>query len=201
MSTIFVSSVPFGPGEDVARKLAQKLGYFFLSRNDVLKRAGEFGIPVGKLEMAAFDNPPILEHMGEVRGKYLTFARAFIGERAAEGSLVYYGLAGQHKLPGVPDAMRVRVIPDHGQRVATVMEKINLSREEAERFLRSMDDEIKTWVRFMYNIDLDDATRYDIVMNLERLSIENAVSGLCGIVVPAFKAGPAARSWARAQVH
>ena len=201
MSTIFISSVPFGPGENVAHKLAQRLGYLFLSRNDVLKKASEFGIPVGKLEMAAFDNPPILEHMGEVRSRFLAFARAFISARASEGNLVYCGLAGQHELPGVPDVMRVRIIPDHDQRVATVMDKINFSREEAERFLRSMDSEIKAWVRFMYGVDLDDAGKYDIVFNLGRLTVDNAVSALCGIVIPAFRSGLARQSCAPVLIH
>ena len=201
MSTLFISSLPFGPGEEIAQKLSQRLCYSFLSRNDVLKRASQFGIPVGKLEMAAFDNPAMLEHMGEVRGKYLAFAKAFIGERATEGSLIYYGLAGQHRLPGVPDVLRVRIIPDHAQRVDAVMEKINFSREEAERFLWSMDSEIKTWVRFMYSVDLDDASKYDLVLNLERLSVENAVLALYGIAAPAFKPGLACPACARVQIH
>ena len=57
MPIVFICSVPFGGGERLARSLAEKMGYAYLSREDVVAKANEFGIPVGKLEVAMVKKP------------------------------------------------------------------------------------------------------------------------------------------------
>jgi hypothetical protein len=76
MPIIFVCSVPFSGGERVAKSLAQKLGYAYLSREDVVARANEAGIPVGKLEVAMVKKPAVQERLARLKDRYLAVATA-----------------------------------------------------------------------------------------------------------------------------
>src|SRR3990172_2697569 len=194
MPIIFVCSDPFGDGEKLARSLAEKLGYAFLSREDVVAKANECGIPVGKLELAMVKKPAVRERLARLKERYLAVATSTICEKSAEGDLVYYGRAGHLLLPGVSHVLRVRLIPEHDQRVETVMQRTKLSREKAEAFLRDIDSDIRAWVHFVHGVEMDDLRRYDLSVNLENMSLENAAAALCGIAdLPDFKPTRASR--------
>lgn len=192
MPIIFICGLPFGGGERLAKSLAQKLGYAYLDREDVVARANECGIPVGKLEVAMIKKAVVQERMAKLKERYLAVATATICERAAQGGLVYYGRAGHYLLPGVAHVLRVRLIPEESGRIETVRQRIKLPREKAEKFLADIDSDIRSWVRFVHGVDMDDPTRYDFVVNLENVSLENAATALCGIAdLPDFRPTPA----------
>jgi cytidylate kinase len=194
MPIIFVCSVPFGGGERLARSLAEKLGYAYLSRDDVVGKANEAGIPVGKLELAMVKKPAVRERLARLKQRYLAVATATLCEKSAEGDLVYYGRAGHLLLPGVSHVLRVRLLPEQGQRLESVMQRTKLSREKAETFLRDIDTDIRAWVHFVHGVEMDDLSKYDLSVNLENMSIENVATALCGIAdLPDFKPTPASR--------
>ena len=194
MPIIFISSVPFSGGERLAQILAQKLGYCYLSREEVVAQANECGIPVGKLEVAVIKKPSVQERMSHLKERYLAVATAAICEKAAGGSLVYYGRAGHRLLRGVAHVMRVYLVPNQDQRLMTAMQRLKLGREKATEFLRDVDRDVKAWVRFVHAVEMGDADRYDFILNLENLSLENAATALCGIAeLPDFRPTPASQ--------
>jgi cytidylate kinase len=194
MPIIFICSVPFGGGESLGKKVAQKLGCRYVGREEIVSRANECGIPVGKLEVAAVKKPAFQEHMARLKERYLAVATAAICERAAEEDIVYYGRAAHLLLPGVSHTLRVRVIPDHEQRVENAMQRTRLSKEKAEKFLAEVDGDIRNWVRFIHGVDVEDPRKYDFILNLERTSLESAATALCAIAdLPDFKPTPASR--------
>ena len=100
MPIVFVCSSPFGGGERLAKRLAEKLGYAYLSREDIVARANEAGIPVGKLEVAMVRKPAVQERLARLKDHYLAVATATICEKAAAANVVYFGRAGHLLLPG-----------------------------------------------------------------------------------------------------
>ena len=194
MPIVFICSDPFGGGERLAQSLAAKLGYAYLSREDVVARANECGIPVGKLEVAMVKKPAVRERLARLKQRYLAVATDTICEKAAQGDLVYYGRAGHFLLPGVSHVLRVRVIPERTQRLDAVVSRTKLSREKAASFLSEIDEDIRAWVHFVHGADMDDLRRYDFVVNLENMSLENAATALCGIAdLPDFRPTPVSR--------
>ena len=192
MPIIFISSLPFGNGDKLARNLARKLGYSYLNREDVVARANECGIPVGKLEVAMVKKPAVMERLARLKDRYLAVATAAICEKASRENLVYSGRAGHHLLPGVAHVVRVHIVPDLQQRIENVMQRLRLDREKSETFLQNVDADIRAWVRFVHGVEIDDVRKYDFVLNLENLSIENAAAALCGIAqLPDFSPTPA----------
>ncbi len=194
MPIICISCVPFGGGERLGKILAQKLGCDYVSRDDVISRANECGIPVGKLELAATKRPASQERLARLKERYLAVATATICEKAAGENIVYYGRAGHLLLPGVSHVMRVLVLPNRGQRLDTAMQRTRLSKEKAEKFLTELDEDVRNYVRFIHGVDMEDPKKYDFVINLERTNLENAATVLCTMAeLPDFKGTPASR--------
>ena len=196
MPIVFICSVPFGGGERLAQSLAAKLGYAYLSREDVVAKANECGIPVGKLEVAMVKKPAVRERLARLKERYLAVATATICEKAARGGprLLRAGRplppSGRVARPARPGDPRARPAP----------RRPSMSADEALRARRprissrEIDDDIRAWVHFVHGVDMDDLRRYDFVVNLENMSLENAATALCGIAdLPDFKPTPASR--------
>jgi hypothetical protein len=54
------------------------------------------------------------------------------------------------------------------------MERMNLKRDEAIVYIERVDRERIKWTRFLYGIEWGDPSLYDVVLNLERMSIDGA---------------------------
>ena len=175
MAIITISRGTFSGGKAVAENLSQKLGYPCISKEIILDAAEEFGIPEDKL-IAAMETPP--RSWLEAPAKkiaHLNYVRYALLKRARENDLVYHGYAGHLLLGDIAHVLRVRVIADTEYRIKAAMEKENLNRKEAISMIKKLDKQSLNWTQFLYGVDWNDPTLYDVVINLDRMSIESAV--------------------------
>jgi len=169
MQIICISSGAYSGGQDLARRLAEKLGYGCLSRDELIEAAIREGIRVGKLEMAMVKPGIFSERLALERDIYLAFSTAYLCEKAKEGGLVYHGRTGHLLLSGVSHMLRVRVLADEEYRIRAVMQKLGLVRQKAQKYIQEVDEDRRRWVHSMYGVSWDDAANYDMVINLARL--------------------------------
>ncbi|MEJ2721594.1 MAG: cytidylate kinase-like family protein, partial [bacterium] len=178
MSVICISRGSYGYGKELAEKLASKMDAACLNREVITDEATDFGIPVGKLEMAVLKHRPISEAMGIVRDMFKAYVAAYLSERALEGNIVYHGRSGHLVLPDLKSVLRVRTIDDTEARIERVVERLRLSREKAKTYAAQVDEDRKRWVRRIYNVDWDDPSLYDVTLNAAHLSSENSAGVL-----------------------
>jgi cytidylate kinase len=119
-----------------------------------------------------------MERLTTERVHYLAYIRAAIYKEVRNDNVVYHGHAGHLLLREIPQVLRVRVIADVEFRIKAAMERNNLSREKAIKFIKDIDEKRVKWTRFLYHADWYDPALYDIVINLEHISIDDA----CGLV-------------------
>ena len=136
MQIICVSKGTHGGGQELATSLSEKMGYACLSRDQLHEAATAEGIQAGKLEMAMVRGRGFSQRLALERDHYLAFSRAYISERALDGSIVYHGRTGHLLLPGVRNIFRIRVVQDLDYRVRHVMEEMNLERPKALRYIQ-----------------------------------------------------------------
>ena len=60
-------------------------------------------------------------------------------------------------------------------RVSLLVEEQGLSEVEAVETIREMDQQRKRWVQFLYDVDTRDPVLFDIVLNLHRMVIDDAI--------------------------
>jgi len=194
MQIICVSRGTLGGGRELAERLAKKLGCACLSREELIEEAIKEGIQVGKLEMAMIKPRIFGEQLAREREHYLAFTTAYLCDRAMEGRLVYHGRTGHLLLPGVDHVLRVRVVSDEEQRIQRVIKDLGLDRAKARKYLKEVDEDRRRWARSMYGIGWEDAAHYDLVVNLQHMSVENAASALIGVAeLPDFQMTPASQ--------
>lgn len=192
MQIICVSRGSMSRGKELAEALASKLGYLVLSREDLIEAAIEEGIQVSKLETSMMNPRAFTERLARERDHYLAFSTAYLCRCLQGGPLVYHGRTGHLLLRNISHVLRVRVVADEEYRVKATMQRLGVSREKAQSYLRAVEDDRRNWVRSMYGVSWEDASQYDVVVNVERMSVENAAASLVSMTqLPDFQVTPA----------
>jgi cytidylate kinase len=192
MQIICISRGSQSHGEEFAQKLAAKLGYECLSREHFLEEATKRRIPIGKLEMAIIKPHTFTEKLALELEHYKALATSILCEKALHGNVVYHGRTGHLLLPGIDHILKLRVVSELEHRIQSIMDKLQLSRDKAKRYIEQVDDDRRRWVKTFYNVEWDVFTLYDLVINLSHVNINNAASAICNMAqLPEFQATPA----------
>lgn len=175
MAIITISRGSYSKGREVAEKTAQRLGYEVISRDVLLEASEDFHIPAVKLVRAIHDAPSILDRFTHGKQCYLAYIQSALTNRATKDNIVYHGLAGHLLLKGVPHVLKVRIIADLESRVDAEMEREGLSRAEALSLIQRDDSERRKWTQSLFGVDPWDASLYDLVIHIHKLSVDDAV--------------------------
>ncbi|MBI5115404.1 cytidylate kinase family protein [Candidatus Poribacteria bacterium] len=171
MAIITISRGTFSGGALLAEDLAKRLGYKCLSRELILDSAKEFGVPEYKLMEAIQKGPSAFQRFTHERQRYLALYQATLCEHVASDNVVYHGHAGHFLLKCVPHVLRVRIIAPMEFRINQLMERQKMDRDDAIKHINKVDKQRIKWTKFLYGDDWTSPSLYDMVFNLENLSI------------------------------
>ena len=174
MSIITISRGSLSGGQELADRVAERLGYRCVSREVLIEAAARYGVPEPKLTELFDKKPSFWEWLTRSRERYLVFIQAAMCEFAQDGKLVYHGQAGQQLLAGIGHVLKVRLITPIDRRARTAMEERNLSLEAATKHIQHIDEERTRRMRELFDIDWRDPRLYDLVLNLEHMSLDAA---------------------------
>jgi cytidylate kinase len=178
MQIVCISRGTHVGGKELAERLAEKLDYKCLSREELLDAATKEGIQIGKLEMAMVRPGSFTERLALEREYFLAFVTDYLCDRAMESSLVYHGRTGHLLLSGVSHVLRVRAVADMEYRINATMMRLGVDRQKARRYLTEVEDDIRRWVHTLYGISWEDAAHYDFIVNLSQMNPGNAAATL-----------------------
>ncbi len=175
MAIITITRGSLRAAERFGERLAEKLGYRRVTREEVIQHAERWGIQGLRLaDSATFSKqPPTLwdRHVAQ-RCHYLTVYRASLMDFVVQDNLIYDGHLGQYLLFGVPDLLRIRVDADIEFRIKMHIEESGRTRAEAEAYIADMDRRRERWVRFLYGAAYGDLVNYDLIFNMARMNTE-----------------------------
>jgi cytidylate kinase len=179
MAIITVSRGSFSGGTSLAKCVADKLGYRLLARVELAEAAARYGVPEDKLSNAIYEKPGIWERFHSERTRYLAYVRAALINAVKDDNVVYHGLAGHFLLEGVPHVLKVRVIANMEYRINAAIERSNMTRDDAIQTIKTLDDRRARWTKFLYHVDWSDPASYDMVINLDRITLDGACDIVC----------------------
>ena len=162
-------------GREVAKRVAERLGYRLTCRDVLLDASDHFDVPELKLVSAIHDAPSILNRFTHNKQCYLTYIKSALADQAEKDNLVYHGLAGHLLLKGVPHLIKVRIIADLDARVEAEMQRDGIGATEARRRLLADDAERRKWTQNLFGVDPWDASLYDMVIHIQNLTVDDAV--------------------------
>jgi cytidylate kinase len=194
MAIITISRGSFSKGKEVAEKVAQRLHYGSVSREVIIQASKEFNIPEIKMARAIHDAPSFLERFTFGRERYLAHFESTILEYFQKDNVVYHGLAGHFFVKDIPHVLKVRIVADLEDRIATEMALQHISREQALAQLKDDDYERRQWGLKLFGKDTGDPQLYDLVIHIKKLTVDDAVDVICHTVrLPRFQTTPEAQ--------
>jgi len=185
MAIITISRGTFSGGKALAECLSRTLGYRSIDRDMLVRRAATRRVTEDNLRAALEQPPSFPDRFNHARYIYLALIQAALTEEVRGGRAVYHGLAGQLLLRGAPSLLRLRIIAPMEYRIRMAQERLNLSRGEVTAHIEAMDRDRRRWTQFLYGVDWGEPSLYDLLINLEHLSVEQA----CQVVTSMVECG------------
>ena len=188
MAIITISRGSYHHGRSVAEKLAKKLGYPCIARDQIIDDLNDFHMPEIKLKRNLNDAFSLLDRFPNGKQRYITAMRAALLRRFMSGNLVYHGLSGHHYIKTISHVLKVRIVADLDNRIEAEMQRSGITAEQARQLLKKDDEERRKWAMFLYDIDLFDSSLYNLVIRIGHLSEEDAVNLIADASrLPAFQ--------------
>jgi cytidylate kinase len=178
MSIVAMSETVGSRGTEIGRALASALGWDFADREIITKTAESFGEGVSDLKHATEEKPTLWDRLRQSQQRYATYVEATVLEMAARDNVVLVGRASTVILRDVRHALRTRVIASEHVRAQRIEQQLGLTPEAALESVRHADHDLAARVRYLYHLDWNDPSLYDVVLNTERLSVGRAVAVL-----------------------
>jgi osmotically-inducible protein OsmY len=172
-------------GTQISKALVESLKYRFLDKDSLDKALAKYGISPASLEKYDEKKPSFWEIFSSERNRYLHFLKTVIYGFALEGNGIVLGRGGQVLLAGIPGIYHVRVIAPPAARIERIQVAYRCDARQAEQIMRHSDSGRAGFHRFFYNVNWEDGSLYDLVVNTQTFTVETAVEllrkmiGLC----------------------
>ncbi len=188
MALVTISREEGSWGGDVARDLAQRLGYRLLDRKALLEEAEAFGGISPTAPELDEKRPGFFERLDKERRRFNVLLRHVVYNVALKDNVVFLGRGAGMLLGDVEHALRVLFICPAAVRIARIMERGAggvpgpLSRERAEEIVRRADRNRADYVRYLFQSDWLDPQHRSLVINTDLVDVAAATDLLVEMI-------------------
>jgi cytidylate kinase len=193
---VCISRTTGAGGEEIGRRVAERLGFTFADEEIVAGAAARGGIDTASVadeELRKSRVSRLLEALivpgdiglggaiplsaadDELSGAEIrALIRDTIEHMAAQGNVVIVAHAASHALPARPDVLRVLVTASPDTRAERIADPEALDRSGAARAIKKSDAARSDYLRRFYDLKDELPTQYDLVLNTDFLSVDQA---------------------------
>lgn len=183
-------------GEEVGKQVAQRLDYLYVDEEIVARAAAQGGLEprdIADEERRRSFAGRVLEALADGGGDAWTFStgttaamesvrpadiRALIRETvlqtARRGRVVIVAHAASYAVESDPAKLRVLVTASPATRAQRVSAQDTLDESQAARLIKDADAGRRDYLKRFYGVDRESPTDYDLVINTDVLSTEQA---------------------------
>jgi cytidylate kinase len=181
-------------GAEVAKRVAEELGWSVIDNEFVDQVAERAGIPREEVARLEERTPSFMERLAHTtamtfpelfvppidpvddfeEAKLVKITRNLVAELASEGRMVVVGRAAAAVLSEDTDTLHIRLIAGKAFRIKVVAARLAIEPEQALPILEKRDRNRARYHREFYKRDWNDPANYDMVLNTERLGFDGA---------------------------
>lgn len=170
--------------QDLARALADRLGYRYVSRDEITRavsaRSGIMREP--QTQESEGRSLSLWEHLGEQlsgqREAYVAALKAVITELAVQDNVVIVGHGAGLFLSDMRTVVRVFVVAPMSDRVARLQAEGVPDPLQAQKLIEDQDRESAEYLRYLFDINWMDPHHWDVVLNTGRADVNAALDML-----------------------
>jgi cytidylate kinase len=167
-------------GSEIARRVADQLGYKLYDTEDIENAAREMGFLESVKEID--EKPPSLLQKAFSYKPTVDLDRldSVIYKLASQGNAVFIGRGSQILLRAFKCALRIRVTASLQKRIENLIER-GFHRDAAVRAIEKSDHDRSAFIKFAFGVDWDNPELYDLILNMDHLSVDLAVNTVLNI--------------------
>lgn len=168
-------------GSELAHRISTPLGWRVYDREIIASIARQTHSP--QSVVASRDeraSGPFADYLGHLivptdpgQAGYLAEMMRVVGSIARQGKAIILG-RGSNFFLDATYGLRIRVVAPFELRVRRVAEHEGLAEDDARRRVEQNDRDQRGFIKQSFGRDIDDSTGYDLVINTERLDLEDA---------------------------
>ena len=178
MAVITISREPGTGGEEIAARLAGKLGFLLVDKHRLSELWREIDLDESKLFRVDEDIPSEAQLLDDETEAFIRVVPDLLVQLAEEHDLVVIGRGSQGLFRNSPGTLHVRIVGSRKFRIQQLQSHEGLSAREARRRLKQLEDQRSRYIRFLYRLKWTDPYFYDLVLRMDHLSIEQALNVL-----------------------
>lgn len=179
-------------GRTIGRKLAESLGVRYCDKTLIRSLRKEFGLNTYEIERIKGEKKNWLESLLDRFSPLMTedtltelhqvtteevfkAETRILQQLAEEGSCVIAGRSGFFVLDDQPNKVDIFITASRENRIARVVKKQNLTLEQAELIIDSVDKDRETYIQRFAGVSRYDLRNYDLVLNVDGMDEDQAV--------------------------
>lgn len=174
MSIVAILSLSHCGGEDIARSVADRLGYRLVSDDLIRETSDRFGVSADRIVDAINGTTSLFRQLSKERNRVSTALRATLADLACNDKTVYHGPAGVLLPRDIDHVLRVGIVADIDYRISSLVRSKSLSAKDARSEIKKDDTELADWCRSITKLDPWDERLHDIVIPMHSATIESA---------------------------
>ncbi|HDM79107.1 MAG TPA: cytidylate kinase-like family protein [Deltaproteobacteria bacterium] len=194
MAVITISKEFATDSQEVAAKLAAKLGYEYIGKRLVSEIAKELSISESEAEtfrkthqtrMLRFLDRYTCSIVQRVVGreysclddkKYFEVTKKLVENLYDADNVIILGWGGQCILRGKPKAFHVRLIRDMDSKIKKVMERFKVDEKKARDIIDREEKDSREYIKHFFKANWNDPALYDLVIDMGNISVNEAVN-------------------------
>ncbi len=175
MAIITFSRQVAAHGDEIGAEVAKILGFKFIKRTDIEKRIIELGFPEDKMPKYDERKPSFINSMKKDRDIYINLTQYAMLEAASSDNAVFIGRGAFALFKNVKNAFSVRLVADDETRIKRLMDEFNWKENQARSRINESDTNRDGFHKNFYNVDVDEPTNFDMVLNTSLMSDQDCV--------------------------
>lgn len=203
MAVVTISRQFGAGGITLGKQIADSLGYTFADQDIIQKIAElakvspgwvesvekEAGGRLSRIVSKMVSRPLVDRVLKDERGYideqiYIDYLVVLIAQMAEEGNVVFLGRGSQYILNDMPGAYHILLINTFPNRVRFIMEHYDMTEPSATNVVKSEDRRRANLYRKLGKQDYDHPELYHLVINMARVSLDEAVRQVLQLVSP-----------------
>lgn len=193
MNFVTVSRQMGTKGTEVAKLVADGLAFGFYDTDSIEKKAAEMGLLNGAKAADDRARAALKGVLSDQSHASIDRLYAVVYELARAGNGVILGRCGNILFRSFSYALHVRIVASVEKRVHNLVER-GYARREALAAIKKSDDERAQFIEFAFNREWDKSEFYDLVLNMDKFSVETAADIIItASISKGFEAHPADR--------
>jgi cytidylate kinase len=188
MAIITISRKIGSLGDEIAKAVADKLGYGYIEKSTISKVLSDQGFSAPEVEKYDEKKPSIWQSLSIQKKRFAHLIRAAVYELAANENVMIVGRGGQAILKDFPGTLHVRIIAPDATRLSRLMEQKKCDGKDAQRIIRQSDRDSSGYINAYFDADWNDQDLYDLVINTRTMAVDTAVAMIkCALDADEFK--------------